>query len=266
MDPAQIDQILTNLAVNARDAIPDHGKVTIQTANTVIGQEFAKAHECAAGDYVVLSVSDTGQGLSPEAQEHLFEPFFTTKGVGKGTGLGLAMIFGIVKQNRGLIQVENEPGKGATFKITLPRAAGLAAVTQSASAALLPPGTETLLLVEDEGQILDLGQSVLQQCGYTVLSAATPEIALALAARHPGRIDLLITDVVMPAMNGRELRQRLTDSRPGLACLFISGYSADVLGREGVLEASVHFLQKPFTLQGLAQKVRDILDRPGDVI
>jgi CheY-like chemotaxis protein len=207
-------------------------------------------------------VSDTGHGMDADTRAHLFEPFFTTKGVGKGTGLGLAMVFGIVKQNHGLINVYSEPGRGTTFKIYLPRAE---AETVAAAEEVQPRalhGSETVLLVEDEGQILHLGQRILQRQGYTVLAAPTPEAALALAAQQAGPIHLLVTDVVMPGMNGKELAERLRASQSDLKCLFMSGYTADVIAQHGVLDAGVAFLQKPFTIQTLAEKVREVLEAP----
>jgi two-component system, cell cycle sensor histidine kinase and response regulator CckA len=208
----------------------------------------------------VLAVSDTGKGMDAETRTHLFEPFFTTKELGKGTGLGLATVFGIVKQNQGLISVYSEPDYGSTFKIFLPRSAMEISAASSTARVREMRGTETVLLVEDELQILNLGRRILEQYGYTVLAASTPEAALALAAQSSAPIHLLITDVVMPGMNGKELNVRLRVGRPGLRCIFMSGYTADVIAHHGVLEAGVAFLQKPFTIQSLAEKVREVLD------
>ena len=263
VDPSQIDQILANLCVNARDAIAGVGKVTIETINRTLDDTYARNHpESAPGDYVLLTVSDTGKGMDAETRAHLFEPFFTTKEVGKGTGLGLATVFGIVKQNLGLVSVESDPGHGTTFKIHLPRARAesVAAKPKTVPAGL--SGAETLLLVEDEEQVLNLARRILARQGYTVLSASRPEMAVAVAARHAGPIHLLITDVVMPGMNGKELRERLRTSYPKLKCLFMSGYTADAIANEGVIEGGVHFLQKPFTLESLSGKVREILQSP----
>jgi two-component system, cell cycle sensor histidine kinase and response regulator CckA len=262
VDPSQVDQILANLCVNARDAIAGIGKVMIQSANATLDEAYARTHpECIAGDYVMLGVSDTGQGIDEAARAHLFEPFFTTKEVGKGTGLGLATVFGIVKQNRGLIDVYSERGMGTTFKIYLPRAgAVLVAAEQKAVQASLH-GSETVLLVEDEEQILNLGRRILEQLGYKVLTAASPKAALDLAAEHAGSLDLLITDVVMPGMNGKELKERLHSSHADLKCLFMSGYTADVIAHHGVLDDSVQFLQKPFTIGTLAEMVRKVLEQ-----
>jgi CheY-like chemotaxis protein len=261
VDPSQIDQILANLCVNARDAIIGGGKVTIETANVTLDAAHAGGHpEFAPGDYVLLTVSDTGQGMDEETQSHMFEPFFTTKEVGKGTGLGLATVFGIVKQNMGLVAVQSEPARGTTFRIHLPRSEAQAAA--AAAGEQSPKGTETVLLVEDEEQILVLTKRILKQQGYDVLAARTPEAAIGLAGRHPGPIHLLVTDVVMPAMDGRELFDRVSALRPGLRCLFISGYTADVIAHHGVLNEGVQFLQKPFTIEGLALKVREALQQP----
>jgi CheY-like chemotaxis protein len=213
------------------------------------------------GDYVLLSVGDSGQGMDEYTRAHLFEPFFTTKELGKGTGLGLATVYGIVKQNQGLIDVKSEPGKGTTIKIYLPRERVVAAPAVKDPARELLRGSETVLLVEDEKQILMLGQRILEQKGYVVLTASTPQAAMDLATRHAGPIHLLVTDVVMPGMNGKELRDKLRISHPGLECLFISGYTADVIAENGVLDDGVHFLQKPFTIQALAENVRSVCSR-----
>lgn len=260
MDPSQIDQILANLCVNARDAITDTGKITLETGNFTLDNTYASANpDVVPGDYVMLTVSDTGHGMDAETRNHIFEPFFTTKEVGKGTGLGLATVFGIVKQNRGLINVYSEPFHGTTFKIYLPRAAAEVVEPKEKTAQKSLRGEETLLLVEDEEQILNLGRRILTQQGYTVLVASTPKMALVEAAKYAGPIHLLITDVVMPELNGKELRDLLQASRPQLKCLFMSGYTADVIAHRGVLEDGVEFLQKPFTIDTLAEKVREVL-------
>jgi CheY-like chemotaxis protein len=263
MDPLQIDQILANLAVNARDAITSHGVVAIQTANAVLDGAFARVHaDRVSGEFVVLSVSDTGKGMPPEVVEHIFEPFFTTKDVGAGTGLGLATVFGIVKQNQGWIEVETEPERGSTFKLFLPRATS--APNPPAGAvppeAALPGGTETLLVVEDVPSILELSSKILRQCGYTVLSAESPEKALGIAAAERGQIHLLVTDVIMPGMSGKDLRDKLQAARPAMKCLFMSGYDKDVFGGHGVRGEGLHFLQKPFSHRELAVLVRALLD------
>jgi len=263
MDPAQVDQILANLLVNARDAISGQGRVTIATTSQALDAaacvQFAEA---VPGDYVLLSVFDTGCGMSPETLARIFEPFFTTKGLGQGTGLGLATVYGIVKQNHGFITVQSAPGKGTAFHLFLPRYTGAAtAAEQQAEAARLPRAKgETLLLVEDELPILNISRRMLERLGYIVLAAHTPQEALHLAASHTGELHLLITDVVMPAMSGRELARRLSLERPKLKTLFMSGYTADIIARQGVLETGLNFLQKPFTNESLATKVRQVLD------
>ncbi len=257
MDPSQIDQILANLCVNARDAIGGVGKVTIETGNVRLDATATSGQPGSVpGDYVLLAVSDNGQGIDAATRAHLFEPFFTTKEVGKGTGLGLATVFGAVIQNQGLINVHSKPGEGTTFKIHLPRAKAEAVAAAQESARRSLRGTETVLLVEDEEQILNLGRRILQQYGYTVIAQPTPQAALALAAQHAGPIHLLITDVVMPGMNGKELRDRLRAIHPELKSLFMSGYTADVIAENGVLDDGVHFIQKPFTIRGLVETVR----------
>ncbi len=263
MDPSQIDQILANLCVNGRDAIEGVGKVMIETSNVTLDKTYVASHpDVDPGDYVLLTVSDTGKGMDAETRAHLFEPFFTTKAVGKGTGLGLATVFGIVKQNSGLISVYSELGHGSTFKIYLPRSEMEVLAAPLATLKHQVRGTETVLLVEDEVQILNLGHRILEQHGYTVLAASTPQAALALVEQANATIHLLITDVVMPGMNGKELIERLRKGRPGLPCIFMSGYTADVIAHHGVLEAGVAFLEKPFTIEALTKKVREILDAP----
>jgi two-component system, cell cycle sensor histidine kinase and response regulator CckA len=262
MDPAQIDQILANLCVNARDAIADVGKVTIETENVSLDEAYCAGHAgFVPGEYVMLAVSDNGCGMDDETMRNLFEPFFTTKGVGKGTGLGLSTVYGIVKQNDGFINVTSEPGRGTTFKITIPRHAGSIVEASAASAAELPQGHgETLLLVEDEPALLNMGKEMLEKLGYTVLSAGAPRDAMRLADEHAGEIHLLMTDVVMPEMNGRDLAERLLANNPGMKCLFMSGYTADVIARHGALDEGVHFIQKPFSMGDLAVKVRGMMN------
>jgi len=264
MDPAQIDQILANLVVNSRDAISGVGRIIIETGAAEFDRPFCEANPgFVPGHYVVLAVSDDGCGIDKENLSQLFEPFFTTKEVGKGTGLGLATVYGIVKQNSGFINVYSEPGKGTTFRIYLPRhEAEPAPVTEAADPVERPKGRETVLLVEDEAALLGLTAMMLEELGYTVVAAGTPGRALRLAEGFGGEIDLLLTDVVMPEMNGRTLRQRLTAVRPGLRCLFMSGYTANAIAHHGVLDEGVAFLQKPFTLQALAVKLREVLASP----
>ena len=261
IDPAQIDQILANLLVNARDAITGIGTVTVETRNTVLDETYCEHHAgFVPGQYVLLAVSDTGPGLGEHVLEHLFEPFFTTKEVGRGTGLGLAMVYGIVKQNKGFINAYSEPGYGVAFKIYLPRAEGAVAVEPAAVVEKPIHGTETVLLVEDEEAILKLGKRILERHGYTVLPAGTPSEAVALAERQKASIDLLITDVVMPEMNGRALMEKISAIRPGLRTLFMSGYTTNVIAQHGVLHEGVHFLQKPFSVRALLEKVREVLE------
>jgi two-component system cell cycle sensor histidine kinase/response regulator CckA len=262
VDPSQIDQILANLCVNSRDAISGIGTMTIRLANRTLDQSYCAAHPgAAAGEFVLLSLSDDGCGMAQDVLSHLFEPFFTTKAMGRGTGLGLATVYGIVKQNRGCIDVRSEPTHGTTFSIYLPRfepRAGLAG--KPGSAALAPGGHETILLVEDEPAILTLTRRVLERCGYTVLAAAGPAEALRLAMAHPGEIHLLVTDVIMPEMNGRALARNLLSLYPRLARLFMSGYTADVIAQDGAPEEGMHFIQKPFSTDALAAAVRLALD------
>jgi CheY-like chemotaxis protein len=260
-----MDQILANLAVNARDAIAGTGKLTIETGRATFDEAYCAEHVgFVAGEYVLLAVSDDGCGMDAETRSHLFEPFFTTKERGKGTGLGLATIFGIVRQNDGFIGVYSEPGHGTTFKVYLPR--HRLAGTQPAQAVSAPArtGQGTVLLVEDEQAIRQVTVRMLERLGYTVISAGTPGEAIQLAREHVGEIDLLLTDVVMPEMNGRDLAKNLLSLRPGLKRLFVSGYTANVIAHHGVLDEGVHFLQKPFSVEALAAKVREALDNSNE--
>jgi PAS domain S-box-containing protein len=263
LDPLQIDQILANLVVNARDAIVGHGAVAIGTANAVLDEASARGHaDRIAGEFVLLTVSDTGKGMTPEVVQHIFEPFFTTKDVGRGTGLGLPTVFGIVKQNQGWIEVETEPERGSTFKLFLPRSKSqplppAASVNEDDR---LHHGTETLLVVEDEPLILEWTCRSLEHCGYTVLSADSPEKALGVAAAETREIHLLVTDVVMPGMSGRDLKEKLQAVRPNLKCVFMSGYDRNVFGADHLRDGRLPFLQKPFTHRELASLVRNQLD------
>ncbi len=262
VDRAQVEQILMNLVVNARDAMPEGGALVIETRNAQLDEAWAATHPgSSAGPHVLLSVNDTGVGMDPETQRHIFEPFFTTKELGRGTGLGLATVYGIVKQSGGYITVESTLGKGSTFRIFLPRVQEKAtSVEATASTAAPVRGRETILLVEDEDVVRELAREALQEGGYTVLEARHPGEALLVAERQGDGLDLLLTDVVMPHMSGPELAQRLRDQRPDLRVLFMSGYTDDATLRHGVLRSEVFFLQKPFTPEVLARRVRETLD------
>ncbi|HEY3445274.1 MAG TPA: PocR ligand-binding domain-containing protein [Myxococcales bacterium] len=259
IDPAQLDQLVTNLTTNARDAISGVGQITIETANLALDRGFCARHPgSVAGDYVLLSVSDDGCGIEPERMSRLFDPFYTTKEVGRGTGLGLSMVDGIVKQNGGFVEVVSEAGRGSTFRIYLPRATGAAppiAVPEVGAQG----GQETVLVVEDEESSLRLLERYLTSLGYRVLATSDPEEALEIARKN-ARVDLLLTDVVMPKMNGRQLADTLCAAIPGLRCLFMSGYTANVIADRGVLDEGVSFLAKPYTLGELAAKVREVLE------
>jgi len=263
-DPGQSEQMLVNLAVNARDAMPDGGRLTIETDNVALDDEFARLHpDAAPGEYVMVSVSDTGTGMSPEAQAHLFEPFFTTKSPGRGTGLGLPMVYGAVTQNGGRITVSSEEGYGTTFRIYLPRFYGDEVPPLAAVAGHLPRGTESIVVVEDEDAIRALAVRVLSTLGYRTQSFASGTQALRALESSAEPVDLVVTDVVMPEMKGSELARRLQSLRPGVRVLFASGYSEDVIAHHGVLEPGVDFLPKPYSIATLAQRVREALDRPG---
>ena len=263
IDPSQVDQILTNLCVNSRDAISGVGEITIETSNAVLDGEYCAKHSgFVPGEYVWLAISDDGCGMDKETVENIFDPFFTTKETGKGTGLGLATVYGIVKQNNGFINVYSEPGQGTAFNIYLPRHADLTCPAREQAPEPLRYGSETILLVEDEPEILEVVHMMLRNLGYAVIAAQTAQDAVRQAGEHPGRIHLLITDVIMPDMNGRELAQKLTALLPNLACMYMSGYTADVIARRGVLDNGVLFIQKPFSAQVLAVKVREALDSP----
>jgi len=264
-DAGQIEQVIMNLAVNARDAMPSGGKLTIETANITLDEEYARVHApLNAGDYVMVSISDTGAGMDAETQSHIFEPFFTTKGT-KGTGLGLSTVYGIIKQSGGYIWVYSEVGRGTTFKIYLPRVPSIEepAMHTIAAPALfqkVEPGTETILLVEDEANLRYLARQYLEKQGYRVIEAADGAVAMQIAVAHEGVIHLLLTDVIMPGMNGRELAQRISEIRPNVKVLYMSGYTENVIGQDGTLDAGVRLLQKPFNLRDLKSKVREVLD------
>ncbi len=262
MDPSQLAQILTNLCVNARDAISGVGKIVVETSNVAFDEEYrAVDPEFSPGEFVMLAVSDDGGGMDRDTMEKIFDPFFTTKGVGEGTGLGLATVYGIVKQNNGFIKVYSEPGMGSTFRVFLPRHGAASVECAGATPEPLRRGHETILLVEDETAILEIGRVMLESLGYSVLTAGTPADAISLAEERRGMIDLLLTDVIMPEMNGRELAKKLLSLYPDLACLFMSGYTADVIAHRGVLDEGVNFIQKPFTSRGLSMAVRLALEK-----
>jgi CheY-like chemotaxis protein len=262
LDPTQMEQVLMNLAVNARDAMPKGGKLTLETANAELDLAYSRSHpEVQPGKYVMLAVSDTGCGMDRETQARIFEPFFTTKEKDKGTGLGLSTVYGIVKQSGGSIFVYSEPGKGTAFKIYLPRAEEvLEPKRASAGPQELPKGTETVLVAEDDETLRRLIYEILQSSGYAVLEAGRGEEALRLAGEHAGPIHLLITDMVMPGMGGRDLAVRLAALRPETRVLYVSGYTDDAIVRHGVLESGLAFLQKPFVPEILLRKVREVLE------
>lgn len=260
-DRVQIQQVILNLAANARDAMSHGGILTIETANVDLDATYAKRHdEAAPGPWVLMAVSDNGVGMDAETQSHIFEPFYTTKDSGHGTGLGLASVYGIVKQCRGLIYVYSEPGSGSTFKVYLPRLAKSIA----AGAAAEPPsvtrgGSETILVVEDAKEMRELTRDFLATCGYSVLEAGSANEALAIVDQHPGAIDLLITDVVMPGESGPKLAARLLQKRRNLKVLYVSGYTANAIVHHGSVDPGIAFLQKPFSRDGLRRKVREVL-------
>jgi PAS domain S-box-containing protein len=261
-DRGQIEQVLMNLAVNAREAMPRGGRLTLETADVVIGEE-AGPIDVRPGRYVMLAVGDTGRGIDPETRASLFEPFFTTKAAGEGRGLGLATVYGIVRQGGGHVRVDSEPGHGATFSLYWPRDAEVSnGPADVAIEGTGTPGTATILLVEDEEGVRELTAEILQEQGYAVLVAGDGAEALVIAARHEGPIHLLVTDVVMPRMSGRDLAERLAAVRAETKVLYVSGYHDDIIGRHGVLDAGTAFLQKPFTPESLSRAVRDVLGRP----
>jgi CheY-like chemotaxis protein len=261
MDPSQIDQILANLCVNARDAISGVGQVVIQTETAAFNETYCAMHPgFSSGEYVKLTVTDNGSGMTPDVMERIFEPFFTTKEVGKGTGLGLATVYGIVKQNEGFVNVRSQPGQGTTFGIYLPRSAGDARHSSPERVQDAPEGRgERVLVVEDEASILQVTKAMLERLGYAVVTAGTPREAIGRAQAHAGDLRLLITDVIMPEMNGRDLAERISALVPGVKVLFASGYTANVIAHHGVLDDGVQFLPKPFSMKDLAVKVRQAL-------
>jgi nitrogen-specific signal transduction histidine kinase len=260
-DPGQIEQVLMNLVVNARDAMPRGGVLTIRTASVVLDESYAAERpDVRPGPCVMLAVSDTGVGMTTEVQRKIFEPFFTTKGPSEGTGLGLATSDGIVRQSGGHIAVESTPGHGSTFRVYLPRIEDQVRLEADASGSR-PTGTETILLAEDEPALRALTREILEDSGYVIIEAGSGDGAMKRAAEYPGAIDLLLTDVVMPRMSGRELADRLARLRPGLRVMFMSGYTDDAVVRHGVLAPSAAFIQKPFGPESLLAKVREVLEQ-----
>jgi two-component system cell cycle sensor histidine kinase/response regulator CckA len=262
-DPSQIEQVLMNLAVNARDAMPQGGKITISTTNVAIDEAYSRQYPyLKPGPYVMLTVSDTGIGMDAETRAHIFEPFFTTKVMGKGTGLGLSTVFGIIKQSAGAINVYSEPGHGTKFKIYFPRREEAPVVLPTDASAAIRGGSETILLVDDATPLRGLTRLLLEACGYTVLDSGDPADAIDIAARHKGPLPLLITDVVMPGFSGLVLAERLRAARPETKVLYTSGYADDEVAQHGLVGAECAFLEKPFTRDALIRKVREILDSP----
>ncbi len=250
-----------NLAVNARDAMPGGGKITIRTADVVVDERFARDHApTQPGPYVLLEVQDTGCGMDQETASHIFEPFFTTKEEGKGTGLGLATVYGIVKQSSGYIWVESDPGKGSCFRIYVPPAVGSGSSAHAKPHQSASGGRETVLVVEDDPMVRGITIQILRYKGYEVLEAEGPEEVQKLSDDYPGRIHLLITDVMMPQMNGQEMAEMLTKARREMRVLFVSGYTDEAISKFGVLREGLHFLRKPYTPATLLSKVREILD------
>jgi CheY-like chemotaxis protein len=259
IDPAQVNQIIMNLAVNARDAMPAGGILSIETRNLAVDQSFCLANpEARTGEYVQMTVSDTGIGMEREMLGHIFEPFFTTKGVGRGTGLGLATVYGIMSQNDGFLKVFSEPGKGTTFALFFPRSAQEKG-SQEEAAQVVAEGEGCVLLVEDELNVRQMAQLMLENSGYSVLAATSPQEALELCRQPELRIDCLLTDVIMPGMNGVELSVAVRELRPGIGMVYMSGYTADMIAHHGVLEQGVIFVQKPFDMVGLNEKVQEAI-------
>ncbi len=264
VDPSQLDQILANLCVNARDSIAGVGKIIIETGNGTFDEEFCATHAgCVSGEYVRISVSDTGSGMDKGTLSHIFEPFFTTKGIGEGTGLGLSTVYGAVKQNNGYIDVYSEPGQGTIFTINLPRYKEVDTTGRTFKEGAAEPvvgGHETILIVEDEPTILKMTTTILQRLGYTVIAASSPGEAIRIVEEFVAELHLLITDVIMPEMNGRDLADRLMTIKKGLKCLFMSGYTSDIIANQGVLVEGMHFIQKPFSQKELAARIRKVLN------
>jgi signal transduction histidine kinase/CheY-like chemotaxis protein len=266
-DPDQIHQVLMNLAVNARDAMPDGGTLAVETANAELGENDAdRRQDAVPGRYVAMSVTDTGHGMEDAVRQRVFEPFFTTKEFGKGTGLGLSTVYGIVRQSGGWIDLRSEVGVGTSFQVYLPRMDGPPEPERKPAGESKQKGSETILLVEDQDAVRTFTIAALKRYGYRVVEASDGEEAIAVAGQYPGRIHLLLTDVVLPGMNGRELSERLKASHPDLKVLFVSGYTADVIAHRGVLDHGLSFLHKPYSPRELAAKVRELLGDPADPV
>jgi CheY-like chemotaxis protein len=261
-DVGQIEQVIMNLVVNARDAMPQGGRLTVETARVTLDASYAKHHaEVEPGEFVMLAVSDTGTGMDAATRSRIFDPFFTTKAAGKGTGLGLASVFGIVRQSGGHIWVYSEPGQGSTFKIYLPYVDRDDQPARPAADTTIPTGHETILVAEDEADVRAWTVLALRSLGYTVLEASNGREAVTVSEGFEGEIDVLISDVVMPEMGGRQAADILLEQRPGLAVLYLSGYTDDAVVRHGILHEEVSFLQKPFTRLALGRKIREVLAR-----
>jgi CheY-like chemotaxis protein len=263
VDAGQIELVLLNLSVNAQDAMPEGGVLTIEAREVELDAAYAASHaEIAPGPYIMLAISDTGCGMDEQLQAHIFEPFFTTKETGKGTGLGLSTVYGIIKQHGGSIFVYSERNHGSVFKVFFPRVEGDEYSVESSRSGVseVQQGLETILVAEDSEVVRLLACDLLESFGYRVLAAESPERCIAMARNFAGTIDLLVTDVIMPGMNGKELYQALREVRPALKVLFMSGYTSNVIGQHGVLDQEEAFVQKPFTIQSLSEKVRQVLD------
>jgi len=260
IDPSQVDQILVNLAVNARDAMHDGGILSVRTCNIQLDDEGCQyLHESVPGDYVRLTISDNGTGMDQEVLDHIFEPFFTTKEQGKGTGLGLATVYGIMRQNGGFINVYSEIGQGTTFNLYFPRLHGAISTGSQKKVVTVRRGTGNVLLVEDNDMVRQVTISYLEQLGYQVIPAHSPQAGIALCENPLIQIDIILTDVVMPGMSGKEMLDRIAAIRPGTKALFMSGYTADLVAKRGVIEEGMHFIQKPFDMTTLAFKIEEAL-------
>jgi CheY-like chemotaxis protein len=267
VDPGQMEQVIMNLSVNARDAMPEGGKLTIETGNVELDEDYCRVHGLGnkTGEFVMLAVTDSGVGMDRETQARIFEPFFTTKGIGRGTGLGLSTVYGIVKQNKGYIWVYSEPGEGTTFKVYLPRSeTDVGDLRKKQFPKNLCKGIETILVVEDDETLCNTVKAILEGYGYRIIMAPNGKEAVKMLDSHDGPVHLLLTDVVMPGMSGRDLAIQLQSRIPGIKILYMSGYTDNAIVHHGVLEKDVAFIQKPFTGEGLAGKVREILDTTHD--